>query len=1031
MSQVEGRTVIWLNEAQLYLGSSDAGEEVAARLQELIRGTGGQPIVVLGSMWPVYWNKLMAGHNAASRLLGLARKQVIPSSFDDDDLERSAETIANDPRLRFAVTQGSRVTQHLAGGVEQVSRYEGAPSEHAKAIVQAAVDARRLGNWLLPPESFLRSAAPGYLDPDVWNLTDPGTGWFDEAIAYLVESWRGAPGILSPVRPLPDHDDRRSGLRLSDYVEQHVRRERASHYPPASFWNAALRSECDAAVLIQLGISAEQRGRKARARGLYEIAGDLGDFSAFRQLAHYHDSTGDLHSGELMLREAANLGDQRSLDLLILRGTRSAHHAAAKLILPWPQASRYADRLRKLVQGRESEGDFDSGKQFLREAAEAGYMPAYHELADRQLDAGDHRAGAATLSKAAAAEDGYALVRLADLRDRAGDAAGAEQLLVRAAAVDNVFATLELARRRMTAGDLGAAERDARYAAARGYPAALVELAEFCDDSGDESGGLKFAREAAGYGDAGALWYLARRRDATGRRELAEELAGEAAVNGYAGALWFLSMLREDAGDSVAAYEIALEAADQDGDDSALRELARRWERAGRIDEARKVGQAAIRAGGRRARWELVKCYEADGQSDAAEFWALDGSSEGGLALRELYDHRVQAGRHRHAQQLLKRAADLGDVWAIGEITKRIDAVRDRTMDEALLRRLVESGDLKALRALIRRRDAMGDPADAEKLAIGAIERRDVFALTYLARRRHEAADEAAAEQFALSAADQANRSTPAHRGRQWDLADEPHPFQALWDIALSRISSGDLDGADRLLVELADRNDLAALELLIERRELSGQSTAADELAVKASGLGYAAPLARLVRQRQESGDGLAAEALAMAAVGDTRVQILWDLVAWRDSAKSIAGSESVLLRLVDLGVPGALTAAVDRRESAGDGSGKVQFLRDQVERGVEEAKRLLVPLLAKFGQEQAARDLAREAASTGDSELLFQLALYYGAACRPSAAERVIHEMADYGFAAHLLVQTQVPGLDPDTAVRIETALEKLADE
>lgn len=59
------RTVVWLNEAQLFLQtpSSGLGEELAASLRELLNDPRRGPVVVVATMWPVYWHPLTAAPN--------------------------------------------------------------------------------------------------------------------------------------------------------------------------------------------------------------------------------------------------------------------------------------------------------------------------------------------------------------------------------------------------------------------------------------------------------------------------------------------------------------------------------------------------------------------------------------------------------------------------------------------------------------------------------------------------------------------------------------------------------------------------------------------------------------------------------------------------------------------------------------------------------------------------------------------------------------------------------------------------------
>ncbi|WP_371650014.1 hypothetical protein [Streptomyces mirabilis] len=57
IEQLAQRTVVWLNEAQHYLLTTfDLGERLAAKLRTLLDDQSRAPVLVLGTMWPGYWN---------------------------------------------------------------------------------------------------------------------------------------------------------------------------------------------------------------------------------------------------------------------------------------------------------------------------------------------------------------------------------------------------------------------------------------------------------------------------------------------------------------------------------------------------------------------------------------------------------------------------------------------------------------------------------------------------------------------------------------------------------------------------------------------------------------------------------------------------------------------------------------------------------------------------------------------------------------------------------------------------------------
>ena len=166
-------TVLWLNDLQHYLMTDPPtmGEKVAAKLRELLRDADRGPVLILGTMWPEFWASLTAPASAAvlepdnqTRQLLAGADLVVPEHFSRTDRERALREAWRDSRLRDALEHASdgEVVQYLAGGPALAQRYRTAPAG-AKALIEAAMDVRRLGH---PPEiggDLLRSAARGYL----------------------------------------------------------------------------------------------------------------------------------------------------------------------------------------------------------------------------------------------------------------------------------------------------------------------------------------------------------------------------------------------------------------------------------------------------------------------------------------------------------------------------------------------------------------------------------------------------------------------------------------------------------------------------------------------------------------------------------------------------------------------------------------------------------------------------------------------------------------------------------------------------
>ncbi len=93
-------------------------------------------------------------------LLGQAASVTAPSGFTDEQLTDLATIIGTNPRLRTAADQahGGRLTQELAGGPELLRRYE--QTSPARAVLRAAMDARRLGHSLFLPEPLYTTPPP-------------------------------------------------------------------------------------------------------------------------------------------------------------------------------------------------------------------------------------------------------------------------------------------------------------------------------------------------------------------------------------------------------------------------------------------------------------------------------------------------------------------------------------------------------------------------------------------------------------------------------------------------------------------------------------------------------------------------------------------------------------------------------------------------------------------------------------------------------------------------------------------------------
>ena len=201
LAAVGPRTVVWLNETQEYLGGAE-GERVAAGLRSLLADPARAPVLVLGTLWPEHHAALAQRPGSQVRALIDGTVIEVPGAFTGADLAAWQQAAPADPRLAWAAehAENGQITQQLSGGPEQLQRYHAAPPA-AKALIWAAMDARRLGMSLALPLAFLETAAPGYLADAEWDIL--GEDWAEQALAYTAEPCKGARGPLTRIRPPP------------------------------------------------------------------------------------------------------------------------------------------------------------------------------------------------------------------------------------------------------------------------------------------------------------------------------------------------------------------------------------------------------------------------------------------------------------------------------------------------------------------------------------------------------------------------------------------------------------------------------------------------------------------------------------------------------------------------------------------------------------------------------------------------------------------------------------------------------------
>jgi tetratricopeptide (TPR) repeat protein len=310
---------VWLNEAQYYLvaaGENQSGEKIAASLRKLISDRRRAPVLVIATLWPDYWDQLTSLPDTGSpdsypqaRELLAGKGITVPNKFDGEDWEAAKAAALGDRRLAAAVAQApsGKVAQFLAGVPALLERYNNAPPG-AKALLHAAMDARRLGHGPYLSLAFLAQAASGYLDDD--DLAQVKTDWH-KALTYAAKSIHGG---LAPLRQVPARPGRvipgpGPQYGLADYLEQQGLTERAGLCPPNEFWEAVCQLT-NPEDLVALALSA----RDFDLNGYWErlTAAALAAGAVHASIASGLQKRGRLDDAVHWYKEAAVHGSQKS-----------------------------------------------------------------------------------------------------------------------------------------------------------------------------------------------------------------------------------------------------------------------------------------------------------------------------------------------------------------------------------------------------------------------------------------------------------------------------------------------------------------------------------------------------------------------------------------------------------------------------------------------------------------------------------------------------------------------------------------------
>ncbi|MFF3431368.1 helix-turn-helix domain-containing protein [Streptomyces sp. NPDC002602] len=651
LPRVAPRTVVWLNEAQHYLGDRVAGERIAAAVHRLLVTVERGPVLVLGTLWPEYAARYTAlpapgEEDPYSRVRELLAGRVlsVPETFDAPALSAAAALAEGGDRLWAGALSRAgaegRVTQDLAGAPELLNRYRHA-TPAAAAVLEAAMDARRLGVGLHLPQAFLTDATADYLtDTDYDQLTDD---WAEHAFAELAALVHGKqaplrrttprtrrrPPAPSPAVRGPAPSTAGPVFRLADYLEQHGLTSRRHLCPPASFWHAAHTHLTDPDDLGNLTDAAESQHRLQWAHCLRQRAAHHGNPDALYRLAVMWEESGDREGAEALAQQAAERGHTNAPHFLAGMRERAGDREGAEA-LAWQKANQGSpDTLYHLARMRERDGDREGAEALVVQATAHGHTGAPLSVALIRQQGGDQEgAEALALQAIDRGESSVLLCILAMMKEQTGDSDGAEPLYRQAVAHGNTDAMYQLAGIRERAGDSGGAEPLYRQAAERGHSSALLRLAVMRERAGDRDGAEALVRQTSSRGHSSTLFLLAEMRREAGDWDGAEALYQQAADHGHTNARSHLAVMRERAGDRDGAEALARQTADR-GHFYALLHLAEKRDEAGDRDGAETLARQAADRGDTAALYLLAEKRERAGDRDGAQALARQAADYG------------------------------------------------------------------------------------------------------------------------------------------------------------------------------------------------------------------------------------------------------------------------------------------------------------------------------------------------------------------------------------------------------------------
>ncbi|XVQ85077.1 tetratricopeptide repeat protein [Microbispora siamensis] len=460
------RLVVWLDELQKFLGGT------AGLTADTVRALLSSSSIVIATIWPKRYDAYVAlaqdgdPYETEREVLGLADVVHLGSRFSPSELNRAKDIAqAGDRRIALALKSTDYgLTQVIAAAPQLIDRWRNA-NPYAAAILNAAIDATRLGAQSPLSADLLRDAAPGYCDAR--QRADAPENWFETALAYATAKLKGAASALAPVAA-PTAMGKPTGYLVADYLQQYAGQQRYTAIAPTTTWQALCDHLSDPSDKIHVGQAARNRLLYGYAEYLYQSAYNAGHEDAAIYLPYLMIDQGRTEEALDILHAQADAGDAfAAVDI-------------AELLAKQGQANRAVEILRSHAETEDRDGAIDVAL-FLAKLGEVD-----EALDILRIHADEDRGAAEELAKLLAKQG-----RAEELRARAdaGDPVSAIQAAKLLAKLGEVDEALDILRIHADE-DRGAAEELAKLLAKQGRAEELRARA----DAGDPVSAIQVAK---------------------------------------------------------------------------------------------------------------------------------------------------------------------------------------------------------------------------------------------------------------------------------------------------------------------------------------------------------------------------------------------------------------------------------------------------------------------------------------------------------------------------------------------------------